>query len=226
VTRAEDPEGVGGILGYPTTEGRLPKLVVVAVVWAAFGVVGLLTALLMRSAGIAVFGALCVLAGGGLYIGVRAKDQLESDEREYSTGGFAPGGSQDGPQVVEDDDVTGQDDDHAPSGGAARAREDDGSDDILDAEFTEHFDYDQSPADQDDGTGYDDEAEAWERYQEERHARESEAARAERDAEVVEDSDDGGSDGGGTSGDGSDEARTSRIPRDDGDRESSTGSGR
>lgn len=193
MTRADDPDDLGA-LGYTTRDGPLPKLVIVAIVWAGFGAVGLLTALLMHSAGIAVFGVLCVLAGGGLYLVQRTREQLEHDEARLRAD---PWGSPEDGEEVDDDEAaappSSADDDDTTVYGSHEH-----DDDIVDAEFSEYFDYDQAPADQDDGTGYDEEEIAYQRYQADRRARETETAHAD-----VED-DDGGED--------DDVARTSRIP--------------
>jgi hypothetical protein len=197
MTRADDPDD----LGYSSGEGRLPKLVVVAIVWAFFGAVGLLAALLTHSAGIAVFGVLCVLAGGALYIGQRTREQLEHDEARLRTDPW--GSPEDGEEV--------DDDEYAAGAGSGPGSADDttayGShehdEDIVDAEFTEYFDYDQAPADQDDGTGYDEEELAYQRYQADRRARETETV----------DTDDEDAPAEGAEGrDADDTARTSRIP--------------
>lgn len=197
MTRADDPDGT---LGYATGDGRLPKLVIVAIVWAGFGAVGLLTALLMHSAGIAVFGVLCVLAGGALYLGQRTREQLEHDEAILRSDPW--GSPEDGEEVDDDENApssTSADPDTTVYGGHEH------DDDIVDAEFDEYFEYDQAPADQDDGTGYDEEEMAYQRFEADRRARETETARVE---EVSEDPADEN---------GSDEEQTSRIPTGGGD---------
>ncbi|MCD2193814.1 hypothetical protein LQ327_10550 [Actinomycetospora endophytica] len=197
MTRADDHDDLVDPLGYATGEERLPKLVIVAIVWAGFGAVGLLTALLMHSAGIAVFGVLCVLAGGALYLGQRTREQLEHDEARLRADPW--GEPEDGEAVDDDEYVT-----HSTSTDDATTTYEnhDHDEDIVDAEFSEYFDYDQAPADQDDGTGYDEEEMAYQRYQADRRAREAEAAHADdEDGHVIERDDDE-----------DDEARTSRIP--------------
>ena len=193
MTRADDPDAP---LDYATSEERLPKLVIVAIAWAGIGAVGLLTALLMHSAGIAVFGVLCVLAGGALYLGQRTREQLEHDERRLRSD---PWGSPEDGEEADDEHPTrsmSTDDDTAADGGNEH------DDDIVDAEFTEYFDYDQAPADQDDGTGYDEEELAYQRFQADQRARESETD--DEAGHVIEaDADDDADD---------DEARTFRIP--------------
>jgi hypothetical protein len=194
MTRADDPDGP---LGYGTGDGRLPKLVIVAIAWAGVGAVGLLTALLMRSAGIAVFGVLCVLAGGALYLGQRTREQLEQDEQRLRSD---PWGSPEDGEEVDDEHPTrsmSTDDDTTVYGNHEH------EDDIVDAEFTEYFDYDQAPADQDDGTGYDEEELAYQRFQADQRARETETTHADDGSGHVIEADDEDSD---------DEARTSRIP--------------
>jgi hypothetical protein len=190
MTRADDPDGS---LGYATGDGRLPKLVIVAIVWAGFGAVGLLTALLMHSAGIAVFGILCVLAGGALYLGQRTREQLEHDEAILRSDPWGP--PEDGEEV----------DDEYPSRSSFTADDDttvyrthDHDDDIVDAEFDEYFEYDQAPADQDDGTGYDEEEMAYQRFEADRRAREAESTHVDEDEDEHDDAED--------------EAHTARIP--------------
>lgn len=170
MTGADDPEDLG-MFDTTSRDGRMPKLVIVAIVWAGFGAVGLLTALLMRSAGIAVFGVLCVLAGGALYLGQRAREHLERDENlqgldswDAPEDGEEPDGEQPPPSPPASDDPA------ATTVFGSHPHDDD----IVDAEFTEYFDYDQAPADQDDGTGYDEEELAYQRYQADRRAREAE----------------------------------------------------
>lgn len=200
MTRADDPDGS---LGYTTGDGRLPKLVIVAIVWAGFGAVGLLTALLMHSAGIAVFGILCVLAGGALYIGQRTREQLEHDEAVLRSD---PWGTPEDGEEVDDDEYASRsataDDDTTVYGTH------DHDEDIVDAEFDEYFEYDQAPADQDDGTGYDEEEMAYQRFEADRRARETESAHADEDEQD----------------DADDEAHTARIPT-GGDDEPETHSG-
>jgi hypothetical protein len=219
MTRAGDPDDLGGAMGYSSGDGRVPKLVVVAIAWAVFGLVGLFAALLLHSAGFAVFGVLCVLAGGGLYFVQRTREQLAYEESHPE---------EEPPLVAEDPDLADEAVDEF------RAAEHDTrmyepyvhDDDILDAEFTEYFDYEQSPADQDDGTGYDDQEIAYQRYQADQRARESEQAAADHDDEDTADEHDGGGpdgdsgdtgsgDGGGHDDGHDDEARTSRIPTSD-----------
>ena len=155
MTRAHDPDDVGDPLR--SGDGRLPKLVIVAVVWAAVGVVALLTAMLMRSAGFGVFGGLSVLAGGGLYLVQRAREQLEHDEARLRADPW--GDPEDEAEADEEDVEPAPDADDT----AVHPRHEH-DDDIVDAEFTEYFDHDQAPADQDDGTGYDDEEVAYRAY--------------------------------------------------------------
>jgi hypothetical protein len=212
MTRADDPEELGA-LGYPRRDGPVPKLVVVAIAWAAFGVVGLLTALLMKSGGIAVFGLLCVLGGGGLYLGQRTREQLEHEEARERADPFGEAEERDEDAGDDDDADADADEPAAPrssSGGhdttVYGANEHD--DDIVDAEFTEYFDYDQAPADQDDGTGYDEEEVAYQRYQADRRARETETT----DATVDEEHDDDAPADAERGEDEDDVARTSRIP--------------
>ncbi len=198
MTSMDDPDG----LGYATRDGRVPKLVVVAIVWAVFGLVGLFAAILLRSSGFAVFGFLCVIAGGGLYFVQRTRDQLAHDEMHLSTDPMSPPS---GGDLIDEDDA-----EPAPGGDTTGFGRPERDDDILDAEFTEYFDYDQSPADQDDGTGYDDEEVAYQRYQADQRTRESEAADAEHQGE---DEDDDGSE----DSEDDDVARTSRIRTGGGD---------
>ncbi|NMO93608.1 hypothetical protein [Actinomycetospora sp. TBRC 11914] len=191
MTRAGDPDDLGGPLGYSTGDGRVPKLVVVAIAWAVFGLVGLFAALLLHSAGFAVFGVLCVLAGGGLYLAQRTREQLAYDESHPEEDPLVPEDPDLAEEAVEEHRAAEQETRmYAPY---------DPDDDILDAEFTEYFEYEQSPADQDDGTGYDDEEVAYQRFRDDQRARESQHSEAEQDDEGGEDEDD-------------DVARTSRIP--------------
>jgi hypothetical protein len=194
---ADDPDDGG--LGYLKREGPTPKLVIVAILWAAFGVFGLFTALLMHSSGFAVFGVLCLVAGVGLYFGQRTRDQLAYDELHLSNDPFTP--PSDGPLDTGDERPAAADEDD--TGTTAHSRHDQ-DDDILDAEYTEYFDYEQSPADQDDGTGYDDDELAYQRYQADHRARDIDG-----DDESDEDDDVAGED--------DDVARTSRIPTGDAD---------
>ncbi|HEY2224731.1 hypothetical protein [Actinomycetospora sp.] len=197
MTRADDPDG----LGYSTGDGPLPKLVIVAIVWAGFGAVGLLTALLMHSAGIAVFGVLCVLAGGGLYLGQRTREQLEHEEERLRAD---PWGTPEDAEEVDDTDDAPR---SAPADEDTTAYGSEHDEDIVDAEFFEYFDYDQAPADQDDGTGYDEEEMAYQRYQADRRARETETVAADDEDAPAESAEDAGND------DAADDAgRTSRIP--------------
>ncbi|MDL5154349.1 hypothetical protein [Actinomycetospora termitidis] len=214
-----------GLLGGPRRDGPLPKLVVVGIAWAAIGVVALITAVLMRSLGIAVFGLLCVLAGGGLWFGQRTRERLAHDEEMLSSGPIEfdpdPGADDDVVHGEPDDDrhatrvmSTGSDD--ADDSDDSRDRGDSrGSDDIVDAEYDEYIDYEPSPSDQDDGTGYDDDEMAYRRRREDewaREAREHEAAR--RGGEVIEaDEDEPADDGSGDDGSGD------RDPADDEDRQ-------
>ncbi len=169
----------------------------------------------MHSSGFAVFGFLCVIAGGALYLGQRTRDQLAYDEQHHSVHPDSP--VADGDLIDDAPDPAAATDDTSAFGTPLH------DDDILDAEFTEYFDYDQSPADQDDGTGYDDEEVAYQRYQADQRVRESEAADA-----AHQDDEDGATDGGETEDDEHDDvARTSRIPAggvgsDDGDDDVST----
>jgi hypothetical protein len=204
MTRADDPDDGGG-LGYATREGPTPKLVIVAIVWAGFGVFGLFTALLMKSSGFAIFGVLCIVAGVALYFGQRTRDQLAYDELHLGESSWSA--PPDDLLDVDDEDPGADDGSRAHSGP-------DRDEDILDAEFTEYFDYDQSPADQDDGTGYDDQEMAYQRYQADQWARDDE------DDDTGED-DEGAGTGTGTGEDGEhdDVARTSRIPTGDADGE-------
>lgn len=212
MTRAGDPDGLGGPLGYSPGDGRVPKLVVVAIAWAVFGLVGLFAALLLHSAGFAVFGVLCILAGGGLYFAQRTREQLAYDESH----------PEEAPLVTEDPDLVEE------AVQEHRAAEHDTAvhapyhpdDDILDAEFTEYFEYDPAPADQDDGTGYDDQEMAYQRYQADQRSREAERAEAEhadRGDEAAGDEAAGDEAAGDeAAGDEHDDvARTSRIPTGD-----------
>jgi hypothetical protein len=205
MTRADDPDDGGG-LGYVTREGPTPKLVVVAIVWAAFGVFGLFTAMLMHSSGFAIFGALCIVAGVALYFGQRTRDQLAYDELHLNSDPWSP--PSDDPVDTEDERPV------ADEATTAYSRHDQ-DDDILDAEYTEYFDYDQSPADQDDGTGYDDQEVAYQRYQADQWARDI-------DGEADDDEPDEGTGEDGTGQD-DDVARTSRIPTGDGEHPASDG---
>ena len=191
MTRADDPDDGGG-LGYVTREGPTPKLVVVAIVWAAFGVFGLFTALLMHSSGFAIFGALCIVAGVALYFGQRTRDQLAYDELHMGNSPWSP--ASDGPADTDDRPASDEETRAYPRH--------DHDDDILDAEYTEYFDYEQSPADQDDGTGYDDEEVAYQHYQADQRARDI-------DGDPDEDEPDD------AAGEHDDVARTSRIPTGD-----------
>jgi hypothetical protein len=205
MTRADDPDDGGG-LGYATREGPTPKLVIVAILWAGFGVFGLFTALLMKSSGFAIFGVLCIVAGVALYFGQRTRDQLAYDELHLNNDPWSP--PTDDP--VDDDDGPPVADD-GPRAHSGHDRDED----ILDAEFTEYFDYEQSPADQDDGTGYDDQEMAYQRYQADQWARDD-----EDDDDTAEDDDgEGAGEGTGENGDHDDLARTSRIPTGDADDE-------
>ncbi len=210
MTRADDPDD-GGALGYVTREGPTPKLVVVAIVWAGFGIFGLFTAMLMHSSGFAIFGALCLVAGVALYFGQRTRDQLAYDELHLGDSPWTP--PSDDP--VDDRGEPPASDDETP----ASSRHDH-DDDILDAEYTEYFDYEQSPADQDDGTGYDDQEVAYQRYQAAQQARDIDGEDDEPDDATGEDDED------------DDVARTSRIPTGDaghassGDGTSGDGAGR
>lgn len=173
----------GGLFGTPRQDGPRPKLVVIGIVWAGFGIVALITAVLMRSVGIAVFGVLCVLAGGGLYAGQRARERLEEDERSWRSD---PGGYDDDLADPEPDD--GPVDDGAPPDPdrdhATRVMSTGGHDDIVDAEYTEYVEYEPSPSEQDDGTGYDDEETAYQRRRQDEWERESRAR--EDDTQVIE----------------------------------------
>jgi hypothetical protein len=200
---ADDPDDGG--LGYLKREGPTPKLVIVAIVWAGFGVFGLFTALLMHSSGFAVFGVLCLVAGVGLYFGQRTRDQLAYDELHLSTDPWTP--PSDGPVDTGDDRPAADED---ASGTTSHSRHDQ-DDDILDAEYTEYFDYEQSPADQDDGTGYDDEEVAYQRYQADHRARDI-------DGDDEDEFDD-------AAGEDDDVARTSRIPTGDADDHASSHDG-
>jgi hypothetical protein len=186
----------GGLFGSPRREGPTPKLVVIGIAWAAFGVVALITAVLMKSVGIAVFGVLCALAGGGLYLGQRARERLEEDERSWRSdpGGFDDDldpGPDDDPDAV--DDVAPDDGDHD---GDHDGRHDTrvmsttsrDHDDIVDAEYTEY--YEPSPSEQDDGTGYDDEETAFRRRREEEWERETRAREDEPQVIEADDEDD------------------------------------
>jgi hypothetical protein len=196
----DDPDD-GSALGYVRREGPTPKLVIVAIVWAGFGVFGLFTAMLMHSSGFAVFGVLCLVAGVALYFGQRTRDQLAYDELHLSHDPWTP--PSDDP-VDTDDGRSAADEDTRT---AAYPRHDQ-DDDILDAEYTEYFEYEQSPADQDDGTGYDDDEVAYQRYQADHPAR-----------DVDDDPDDDGSGSDGATDEDDDVARTSRIPTWDADDE-------
>ncbi|HEY2193236.1 MAG TPA: hypothetical protein VGH76_13205 [Actinomycetospora sp.] len=198
MTHAGDPDDLGGPLGYSTGDGRVPKLVIVAIAWAVFGLGGLFAALLLHSAGFAVFGCLCVIAGGGLYFAQRTREQLAYEESHPDEEPLVP----DDPDLVDDALAEHRATEHETR---AYTPYDQDDDDILDAEFTEYFDYEPSPADQDDGTGYDDQEMAYQRYQADQRAREAEEADADRDAADEAEGDDG-EDGHG------DEAHTSRIP--------------
>jgi hypothetical protein len=174
----------GGLFGTPRQDGPRPKLVVIGIVWAGFGVVALITAVLMRSVGIAVFGLLCVLAGGGLYAGQRARERLEEDERSWRSD---PGDLDDDPSDLEPDDEPVDDDGAPPDPDrehATRVMSTGGHDDIVDAEYTEYVDYEPSPSEQDDGTGYDDEETAYQRRRQDEWERESRAR--EDDTQVIE----------------------------------------
>jgi hypothetical protein len=157
----------------------------------------------MHSSGFAVFGVLCLVAGVGLYFGQRTRDQLAYDELHLSTDPWTPpsdvppdtGGE---PPVADEDDT----------GTTAHSRHDQ-DDDILDAEYTEYFDYEQSPADQDDGTGYDDDELAYQRYQADHRARDIDG-----DDDEFDDADED-----------DDVARTSRIPTGDADDHASSDEG-
>ena len=197
---ADDPDDGGG-LGYVTREGPTPKLVIVAIVWACFGVFGLFTAMLMHSSGFAVFGVLCLVAGVGLYFAQRTRDQLVYDELHLNNDPLTPPSdgpvdTGDGRPATDEDTVT-----------AAYPRHDQ-DDDILDAEYTEYFDYEPSPADQDDGTGYDDQEVAYQRYQADQRARDTDGADDGDDAATGADDEEDEDD---------DVARTSRIPTGDAD---------
>ncbi|GAA4841590.1 hypothetical protein GCM10023201_34670 [Actinomycetospora corticicola] len=179
----------GGLFGSPRREGPTPKLVVIGIAWAAFGVVALITAVLMKSVGIAVFGLLCALAGGGLYLGQRARERLEEDERSWRSD---PGGFDDDldPEPDDDpdavDDVAPDDDGQHDTRVMSTASRD--HDDIVDAEYTEY--YEPSPSEQDDGTGYDDEETAFRRRREEEWERETRAREDEPQVIEADDEDD------------------------------------
>jgi hypothetical protein len=191
-----DPDDVGS-LGYATREGPTPKLVIVGIVWAGFGVFGLFTAMLMHSSGFAIFGALCIVAGIALYFGQRTRDQLAYDEVHLSNDPWSP---------PSDDPADREDEGPAADENTRVHSAHDQDDDILDAEYTEYFEYDQSPADQDDGTGYDEEEMAYQRYQAAQQAREA-------DSDLDEDEDeDPDEDRAGEDDEHDDVARTSRIP--------------
>jgi hypothetical protein len=202
MTRADDPDD-GGSLGYATREGPMPKLVVVAIVWVVFGVVGLFSALLLHSSGFAIFGALCFVAGGALYFAQRTRDQLAYDEVHLRNNPWSP---------PSDDPVDVDDEPPAADGDTRAYGSYHGDDDILDAEFTEYFDYDQSPADQDDGTGYDDEEVAYQRHQADQRARDAEDSAA---GDEVIGADEERDPGNGDDDEHDDVARTSRIPTGD-----------
>ncbi|MCD2188637.1 hypothetical protein [Actinomycetospora soli] len=176
----------GGLFGTPRQDGPRPKLVVIGIVWAGFGVVALITAVLMSSVGFAVFGVLCVLAGGGLYAGQRARERLEEDERSWRSdpGGYVDDGPEPEPDLgpATDDGAPYDPDRHA-----TRVMSSGDHDDIVDAEFYE-ADWEPSPSEQDDGTGYDDDETAYRRRREEEWAREERAR--EDEPRVIEADDD------------------------------------
>lgn len=157
-------------------DGDVPKLVIVGIVWAAAGIVALIAAVLARNLALAVFGGLSAVAGGGLWIALRARDQLQDGEYvPYAdpSAGFVDG---DYPDDEPDDEHPTR----VMSAGDGGAERGDG-DDIEDAEYTEYTDYiERTPSEQDDGTGYDDDRVAQERWEQSVRDREAAAAAEER----------------------------------------------
>ncbi|WP_433801330.1 hypothetical protein [Actinomycetospora sp. CA-084318] len=194
----------GGVFGAPRPDGPRPKLVVIGIVWAGFGVVALITALLMSSVAIAVFGVLCVLAGGGLYAGQRARERLEEDERSWRSD---PGGPRDEGPDPDDGPLPDDGAPYDPDRHATRVMSSGDHDDIVDAEFYEEWE--PSPSEQDDGTGYDDAETAFRRRQEDEWARE---ARAHEDEPRVIEADDDADDTDDGSDDGSTTAPATEHP--------------
>ncbi|MEJ2871848.1 DUF308 domain-containing protein [Actinomycetospora sp. OC33-EN08] len=154
-----------GLLGGPRRDGPVPKLTVVGVIWLFVGVVALITAMLMPSLSIAVFGVLCLVGGAALFFGQRARERFEQDEGLLGTD---PAGVDPEPAAPADDPVDPVDpgDDRHATRVMSTGGEDDT--DIIDAEYWE-----PSPSDQDDGTGYDDDETAYQRRRQEEFAREA-----------------------------------------------------
>jgi len=170
-------------------DGDVPKLVIVGIVWAAAGIVALIAAVLARNLALAVFGGLSTVAGGGLWIALRARDGLQDGEFTAFTD----------PTAGYDDDVDDDPDDGHPTRVMSAGDDDrtDGGDpdDIEDAEYTEYTDYiERVPSEQDDGTGYDDDRVAQERWEQSQRDREAAAAAEERSGRADDGPNDDGSD--------------------------------
>ena len=173
-----DDDGDGAFLGVSYSgDGDVPKMVIVGIVWTAVGIVALIAAVLAQSVLFAVFGGLSTVAGGGLWMALRARDQLQDGEYvPYSdpTAGFVDGDYDDVPDDEYPTRMMPADDDGADHG-----------DDIEDAEYTEYTDYiERTPSEQDDGTGYDDDRAArdrWEQSQRDREAAEERSSAPDPD---------------------------------------------
>ena len=164
----------GAFLGVSyRDDGDVPKLVIVGIVWTAGGIVALIAAVLAQNLALAVFGGLSTVAGATLWIVLRARDQLQDGEYvPYAdpTAGFVDGDYDDEPEDEHPTRVMSAGDDGADHG-----------DDIEDAEYTEYTDYiERTPSEQDDGTGYDDDRVAQERWEQSQRDREAAAAAEER----------------------------------------------
>lgn len=169
-----DDDDDGAFLGVSYSDGDVPKMVIVGIVWTAGGIVALIAAVLAQSLLLAVFGGLSTVAGAALWITLRARDQLQDGEYvPYAdpSAGFVDGDyDDDEPEDEHPTRVMSAGDDGADHG-----------DDIEDAEYTEYTDYiERTPSEQDDGTGYDDDRVAQERWEQSQRDREAAAAAEER----------------------------------------------
>ncbi|MFC5065303.1 hypothetical protein [Actinomycetospora atypica] len=179
VPQPEDYDDDGGaFLGVSyRDDGDVPKLVIVGIAWTAGGVVALIAAVLAQNLALAVFGGLSTIAGGALWIALRARDQLQDGEYvPYAdpSAGFVDGDYDDEDAFEEEHPTRVM---SAGDGGDERGD----PDDIEDAEYTEYTDYiERTPSEQDDGTGYDDDRVAQERWEQSQRDREAAAAAAER----------------------------------------------
>jgi hypothetical protein len=171
-----DDDG-SGFLGVSYREdGDVPKLVIVGMVWAAGGIVALIAAVLAQNLALAVFGGLSTVAGGALWIALRARDNLQD-------GTYAPYTDPSAGFFDDDLDDVPEEDEH-PTRVMSTGADPDGAehgDDIEDAEYTEYTDYiERTPSEQDDGTGYDDDRTAQDRWEQSQRDREAAAAAEER----------------------------------------------